>query len=300
MNPAFTLKFIFANPHYPWTSAISGNPNIKFADVLKYPQIRLNYRLPRPPRLKKKPRKYYIINWNIAILSANPCITPEIVRNHPEIPWDNSGLNRNPSFRANDLKSLGIFNSLAYSGNPNLRAKDIFEDQNAHWMWHIVAINPGITFADYLEYPILREKLSFGICANPSVRLDDVITWLLNNGVNMHEIANGFEYGIYSHTINGLNLIEFHSNKSLTIKDTEKYPEIKWHYSDFENISVDDLKKYCEIPRYHSVSCSSKLRAQDVIENPDANWSWFNISYNKFGFDNSQKNKQLIFCIICL
>lgn len=62
------------------------------------------------------------IDWRY--LSANPCITPEIVKNNPKHPWNKIYLCSNPNFDLKTLLELGCKRTPVMTTNPNITYPD--------------------------------------------------------------------------------------------------------------------------------------------------------------------------------
>lgn len=165
-NPNIGLANIFIHfRRLPWVfPAICGRP-----DVIPYlshvqEEYVMQKRLFRG-RLRK-------ITWNWTVLSRNPYLTAEHVRQYFEIPWCAVGLSKNPSFTYHDLltctdlvkgMTVGLLSSL-----PQLNIRDVMDDDArfADYMWILSANESTATYRrNSLLSQLSMSKLDLGLPA---------------------------------------------------------------------------------------------------------------------------------------
>jgi hypothetical protein len=143
---------------------LSSNPNIPFEVIKELPFL-----------------------WNYTLLSENTVITPQIIRDNPDIPWNYNYLMRNPNFKYDDLKEfvdnkIDFITNFCY--NPNIRQiiKSLNEYINLDWesdqqkrgVWNIIPRNPGISIQDIIDNPQLPWNLGF-INDNPNLTYKTIV-----------------------------------------------------------------------------------------------------------------------------
>ena len=155
-------------------------------------------------------------HWDIIGISANPNLTIEYIRSHPNADWDYAAISKNSAFTIEDIETNSDlpWNYSYICLNPNvsldfikkyinyLRKKRQYSDRNINLIidWNFLAKNPAITLRD------IEENLS--------------LPWL------------------------GQHLS---SNPNLTLEFVKCHPEIKWHYYNLAknpNINYEELVPY--------------------------------------------------------
>lgn len=157
-HPNITWEIISQNLSLPWGAYnVCFNPNITWEIVKAHPFnwnfkvlcATVDYSLIEPkdyifissnPKLTWEEVKNNLDkNWSWETLSTREFITPEIVNNHPDLPWDDYFLYLNPNFPW-DWKGKEDLNMEAVSNNPNLNWK-VIRDHKLAWNFTLLSRN---------------------------------------------------------------------------------------------------------------------------------------------------------------
>ena len=105
-------------------------------------------------------------NWNWGKVSTNRLITPEFVRQNPQLNWDFEILARNPNFNETDIDLE--FSAYYFSSNPNLSLSTVLTYPRYGWNYNSISANPSITFETIEEYSDLGLN-HYAFSSNPNL-----------------------------------------------------------------------------------------------------------------------------------
>jgi hypothetical protein len=269
-NKGITMKDIKSNPQIKWNyKLLSINPNITWEFIKETIESKTYNKLPKNNRWNInslcshnrsitldiiRKNKY---KWNFSRLSKNSIITPKIVEDNPDIPWDKNELAKNPNFSwayllehyFEDESELVIH----YSNNPNINIKDILSNLE-YWVdwiddknniegkiWINLSSNPGISIQNIVDHPELPWE--FGIMGlNPNLTFKTIADNFYPSSDFVSRLTRGREadnfklgFDIKHLLTNELNSDHFAKNRKDVI-----FPKFYWITNTLYNVFSRD------------------------------------------------------------
>ena len=203
------------------------------------------------------------------------------------------------------------------SKDPNLTISDIMADKNKQWDWWYVSRNPSITLDDYtimqLTWDVdglrhnknFRHNVSFSFWFDDKFNIQNYITFLerMNNSI-IFEIDSKRAWDsskyINFNKIKDIPIINSDAlsmNNSVTIKNIEDNPQIKWNWWYISlnlNITIKDVVKYkdkdwawCHLSEHPNITLT------DINNHRDLPWNKTWIQFNP-NIDTSVKHVYVI------
>lgn len=166
------------------------------------------------------------IKWNYDPLSANANITMEIIKAHPEIKWNYRFISRNPNITwemvKNNIGEEWDWDDLSEM----IPISIILNNINNNWDWrNVFGYNPSVTLESIIDKPFLKEYYE-NLLANPG------ITW----------------------------------------ENIQTHPELLKLLNDFPNYSLPELSK------------NPNLNWKIIYTNTNIEWDFHRLSQNSFGY----------------
>jgi hypothetical protein len=207
----------------------------------------------------------YSLKWKWIDISRNPCITPEFVERHPEMPWNWYGLSVNPSITLEFLeRHIDKQNTWGYNGlssNSKITLEFIERYYDKPWDWEELSKNERIT-PEFIERHINKKWRWYELSKNPSITPDFIERYRDKpwDWVCISRVAS-------EETI-------------------EKYPEANWNWFEIsKRISLNFVKKHPEMPwEYRALSRNPNITPEFIDSNLNLNiynnWDWKEIAKN--------------------
>lgn len=162
------------NDCWDW-HGVSLNPNVTIADVYTLHCDKpwftrefgrcMSERVDSIEQFESNPQ----VEWNWSVLSENPCITMDYVRNHPEIPWNYRSMSR----------------------NVNLTWSFVKHRQGKHWDWHYLGQHKCVFLRYVTSNPYIPWD-GFRLGMNPNLSLDEA--WYNRNLLDVRGVmTNSFD-----------------------------------------------------------------------------------------------------------
>ena len=254
-NDLMKLTELF--PDAEWHQSIYSNPNINISPHYFIPKLdpdfenKFTYRNPNVIW-----SEYFMSTRSVSSFSANPNITWDIIKQHPDKDWDFFWLSQNPAITwdivQNNPNPLGKeWNVFCLSCNPNITWEIVQNNPNplgGEWSYGNLSNNPNITWEIVRANP--DKDWNFApLSANPN------ITWDI---VQVNPNPLGKKWDLYYLAIN---------------------PNIEWeHLESF----VKPLGEEWDLSRF---SLNPNLTWQIVRDHPEVKWDFSLISRNLFCYD---------------
>ena len=242
------------------------------------------------------------LNWCWDAISRHPMVTPQIIKQYMNMPWDYCEICTNPNFSIEELITIiksrrrndEIFhNYYEYlSRNRNLTWRYVKDQWQEHWDYASLSINPGITLhdisdnsdipwdwpsialhrldltKDFIDENVQRPRFFRNLCMN--AELD----------ISMIDTTNISEVDLYHLIIN---------NKTVTIEFIEKNLEEDselWRYVTSRVTWKYIIANPCRQWDYayahtYLVTCDDIFVDETRTHTNPALWNWYCISYNQ-------------------
>jgi hypothetical protein len=191
----------------------------------------------------------------------------DIINTYPNKDWYYPSLAANPSISYQDFLSFPIGQQYweKFCQNPNITIDIVKDNLNRWqgWSWMHISENKGITFQDIINNSQLPWNWST-ISLNPNITLPIVL-----------------ENPNYPWNWNNLA-----TNMSISLKEILDNPELPWKDTSMrdmryrKDITLDFIqKKYgkdknLDDDMMYSISTSSGITLQDILNNPRLGWQW--------------------------
>lgn len=180
------LEYIKQNPHLNWDyhMIIRKIPGITQSFILEHSEdLQLDDHSDYPFEHEEltweflEANKDKIPQVSSQVLSMNPTLTVEKVKEHPEIPWIWMHVSSNPGIHLEDILQNPelSWNQGWISNNPNIKISMIFEYPQIKWSLGSISKNPSITWDDLMKYPGL-ELNQYLIWLNPNINFDIIMS----------------------------------------------------------------------------------------------------------------------------
>lgn len=251
-------------------------------------------------------------DWNK--ISKHPCIIPDVVRAHPEHPWDDYGFLWNNNLPWDFLRER--IRAAQARGSPHLwESKHVWEYlsehpqvnlastrdfPNAPWCWLDIFRNPTVSLEDLLEHcrTVSTEKV---------VSFDTAHRYVMTTAATNLNVP--FEYRL-DHPDIWWNFAEFSAEDPHIVEHVQRFPNLGWSsqqlshnphitldlvrgtYEDpFEPVEVFDASGCPIVHNYplplvafdwdwSALSENQAIRVQDMLEHRDLPWQWADASSN--------------------
>lgn len=281
--------------------------------------------------------KYPDKNWDWFELSKNSNITKEFIDNNLHFPWDwklGVSSNRNVDIEFIEkhnnkkwswlllskhikfnqqtlIKYKDKLNFCKLSLNPNLTLDLVLDNNDLHWNYHNLLLNPIMTVDFFLKY----EKKLFNniyfptnlLSMNPEITINElnrinIIKRLSWNWDLISKYNKNITFDYYeNHICKELFSLKYLSKKkNITMKIIEDNPSIQWDWKYISinpNINIDFITKNDDKFIYLNWLELSKNKGITIkdIDNYNYSWNWNGISMNpNITIDFIQKNINLI------
>lgn len=140
---------VLSNPHIPLDyilNYIQQHRNENTMLLSTHPEITIDHIVNTP-----------WIRWHFPTLSYHTNITPEIVRQYPDLSWYTYHYFKNPNFTIDDLRQHlepHVFNQYAvyYSKNPNISMQLVCDNPEFPWNDTLLSSNPSIRPIDIINH----------------------------------------------------------------------------------------------------------------------------------------------------
>ena len=161
LNPNITWDIVQSNPNKSWNYAmLSKNPNITWNNGVNLVQSN-PHPVPERTALAGGTSSLYGPacgngkDWDYNMLSKNPNITWDIVKENPDRAWDYDELSRHHTITWNIVLSNPNkpWNYVYLSSNPNITLDIVKENPGIDWDYSWLSLNPNITMDIVKENP---------------------------------------------------------------------------------------------------------------------------------------------------
>lgn len=286
-NPNIDFQFYLENKSLFQYGDISANPNIVLEDVLSHPEIK----------------------WNFVELSDNENISMEEVFSHPEMDWKYQNMYWRTDITIHhilELERRGISISNAQSFwivDANINLNDILSNPHVNWGDYVLfdySLNKRCTLDEILSLP--KESWNWdNLSMNESIPVSDIVKTphLPWNWEFISERATAEDLLMYPNENWSEEWLQ--NNRNFTVTDWLNIPilrnlkitvvkitddDVINHYNLLDKMEVDTTTLSLPVClKYFGVedcSMNPNLTYDFVFNNSDLNWSWSNISSNKF------------------
>jgi len=194
-HPNITPNDIDANPDLPWDYGyVACNRNLTWDFITRHLDDfgEETYWISALPCVTiDLVRDHPDFPWSWWFLSANINITPEIIRNNPDLPWELESLDRNRNITVEDVKNNPriSWECVALTEHANMTYEIIIANPDLPWYLNRVWVNPNITLEIVEAHPeginghpwvILAMRIKPGLTWKKIIELDGkgMIQWL--------------------------------------------------------------------------------------------------------------------------
>lgn len=160
------------------------------------------------------------------------------------------------------------------SENPNIKMEDITNNPGLPWYWYKIDKNPNITL-DFIIDNMDEDWDWYSICKNLNITIDFI-----------NEVSDT-QHFLDSNQENWRTIIQ---NLNIKIQDIINNPNKPWYWNQIinkswyleimgENPGQDiNMKNY---EYQYLISTNTRIKMEDIINNPDKPWAWNLLSQNK-------------------
>ena len=295
-NKAITMDIILETIDLPWNQKhVPLNPNITWDFIINH----IEY------------GNWTINGWHWYTISKKH-VTMDIVKSHPNFPWDFQVMSssRNLSITIDDvLENIELpWEWVALSRHPNMTWEIIQNHSELPWFYNSVSLNPNITWdiikqnpnVDWdrdrfielnvnLTHAVLKNNPEISLFYEKHVNLAEY--YLLDNNPNYVKSCPWYSEGIESsvwmleHCYNWYTRIGVYFNPKLTWDFIRKNLRLRWDWKRLSvnhNITWDIVKNNPDRPwDYSELSLNQNITWEIVRDNPDKPWDYTKLSSNK-------------------
>lgn len=236
------------------------------------------------------PKKWQ--EWENSCPSSNPNLTAEVVLNYPGL-WKFKQVIRNPAIRPADeilsyhpqfqkwLTSRPFDNLSDHPLLPFEWVRDspvgkLINGELYKWNWQELSANPGIPVETILANLQLPWQWEY-VLSNPTITEEQVKLILSLCKFDSEHYRDRYKFKKEFICTNPNLPIEF-------IIACYTLPGLLSRKSTAEELNQGKLENFCD---WEDFSDNPNLTLQTVLEHPDEDWNWTNISGNKFAFHES-------------
>jgi len=283
-NPNITWENVQMNPNKPWnweylsrsldlaTLPDLNDPRLDWDNVimnltLTWDMIKANMTKP--------------LRWDY--LSSHPSITWEIVQNNPDLPWDWLWLSANPNITWEIVQANTTMNWCwsTLSLIQNIEVEEINESDK--WCWQWLYTNHHIRWEKYDLNKIDDESLKL-IASNSSIGMD-----FIQSNLNS---PNPRKWDLRRVSKNPNLTYEFFKNNGGDVADIAVEVNRTWDWFWVSaRLPLKDIKDHEKFD-YNGASINPTLTLEFILEHPEVNWDWLEISSNHFEYDENLFKKK--------
>lgn len=287
---------------------ICKNRSIDISDIINHIDILKNtcYTSQNPSLRLEDVDKHTDIMWQRNLLSRNPNITIKFIIDHPN--------NSDHTHLSTDWDWESI------SGNVGIKIKDIYDYPDLPWNWHYVSRNPNLTYDDLIK---LKNgfKTSNGVLAFGYISTLLYWEWIsLKMPLTIQQLKSSrdlpWDYDYLSGNMS-FTLSMMLSNSEIpwnfykisrigsTLDDVRNYPNLPWSWNNLCShipISMKDAQSpdIKDDIRWTYMAENPAITFKNILEYPDKEWDWLDISHKCYDEDISVVYYHFIGVVIAL
>jgi len=258
------LEYILANLDKAWCwEHISANPNIKWEDVKKYPNLPWKFEyLSRNQNITwsivKSNKQKTANDWCYEQLSRNPNFNLKFIKEHINMPWSFINVLKNKSVTFTDIienmdlfkEKLGAEEDFIYynyvSKNPNITLLNVENNPTKKWNYKYLSKHINLTWdtintsKDWSYYYLSRNPNLLSPDMKDIIMLDKYMEGYLQNP-NLGIVIFSIDNLIKNNNFSDLYFSYISKNPLLKFEDVEKHKEKPW---DYNNLSKNPMYAY--------------------------------------------------------
>ena len=227
-NSSITIEDIKDNPGKPWYWSVLGQSNLKVNIIKKLLEL-----FPDKP-------------WDWELLTTNPNIDYDYIKDHPEFPWEMDKLHLNPTIPFKLLVENNIIpenNDIidAFGSSYNISLQDIKNNPDIHWDWKYgISYNPNVTKEFIIENKN-KDWDFLGVSRNKNISIDFIIQYSRNElQFTEDELYDCLSYNpninieyVKENIYKPWDWSELSKNKGITIRDIidNNSEDFKWDWN---------------------------------------------------------------------